>query len=57
MTMPKRAHRRTDDQYIEGVPRIDASPEEIARALFEPNDRRVRQAAEARRKQTGRKPR
>lgn len=57
MAKPKRARRRTDDQYIEGVERIDASPAEIARALFEPNDRRVRQTAEDRRKQTARKPR
>lgn len=28
--------RRTDDKHIEGVERIDASPEEIARALFKP---------------------
>ena len=26
--------RRTDDKHIEGVERIDAPPEDIARALF-----------------------
>lgn len=27
-------HSRTDDKHIEGVERIDAPPEELARALF-----------------------
>ena len=26
--------RRTDDRHIEGVERIDASPEDIAKAMF-----------------------
>ena len=34
MANPRRKQRRTDDQYIEGVKRIDAPPEDIARALF-----------------------
>ena len=48
---PRRNKMVTDDKHIAGVERIDASPEDIARALFAPNDRRVRAAAKARRKQ------
>ena len=29
-----RKPRRTDDKYIEGVERIDATPEDLARAVF-----------------------
>lgn len=49
---PRRDRRTADDGHIAGVERIDASPEDIARALFAPNDRRVRAAAKARRKGT-----
>ena len=31
---PKPTPKRTDDRQIAGVDRIDASPEDIARALF-----------------------
>lgn len=35
MAKPKRKQSRTDDKHVEGVKRIDAPPDEIARqALF-----------------------
>ena len=49
---PRRTKRVTDDRHPLGIEPIDASPEDIARALFAPNDRRVRAAAKARRKRT-----
>ena len=33
-TKTKKKQRLTDDKHIEGVKRIDATPEEIARSLF-----------------------
>ena len=48
----KRPKQATDDEHPLGIEPIDATPEDIARAMFAPNDRRVRAAAKARRKQT-----
>ena len=50
--MAKRPRSKTDEKHILGVERIDAEPEDIARALFAPIDRRAQEAAKARRKRT-----
>lgn len=48
---PRRTRRVTDDQHILGVERIDADPEDIARAVLGTDSGRAKAAAKARRKQ------